>query len=149
DSFELPSLKIEAKLGSLELTSVSSYFHRSATSSTDYTEYQTFAFFANPWQLLPCLPESAICQPNDIAHGFDTSRQNKITQEIRLSSTDPQARLAWVAGLYYERAAQHDSQYVYNNDIAQQLSTYYGVPLATAVQDVLGAPLVNGIWLYT
>lgn len=149
DMFILPSVKLNARLGNVDITSVTSYFYRAATASTDYTEYQTFAFFSNPWQLLPCLPEGPNCQPNENAHGFDTTHQNKWTEEVRLSSIDQNATISWVTGIYFEHAAQHDSQYAYNNDIAQLLNTYYGAPLATAVQDVLGAPLVDGIWLYT
>jgi len=48
------------------------------------------------------------------------------TQELRLSSRDPDATFKWVGGLYYENAKQHDSQYAFNNDIAQLLHTYYG-----------------------
>src|SRR6266478_1022663 len=149
DRFTLPSLKVEAELGKVTLTSVTSYFDRAATADTDYTEYQTFAFFGNPWQLLPCLPAGPDCQPDEFAHAYWTTDQRKWTQELRLSSTDPNATVKWVVGLYYENAKQHDSQYAFNNDIAQLLHTYYGKPLATAVQDTLGSPLVDGIWLYT
>jgi iron complex outermembrane receptor protein len=149
DRFTLPSLKVEAELGKVALTSVTSYFDRAATADTDYTEYQTFAFFGNPWQLLPCLPAGPNCQPNEFAHAYWATNQTKWTQELRLSSRDPDATFKWVGGLYYENAKQHDSQYAFNSDIAQLLHTYYGKALATAVQDTLGSPLVDGIWLYT
>ena len=149
DRFSLPSLKVEAGLDTITLTSITSYFDRAATAETDYTEYQTFAFFGNPWQLLPCLPAGPNCPPDEFAHAYWTTNQTKWTQELRLSSREPDAKFKWVVGLYYENAKQHDSQYAFNNDIAQLLHTYYGKPLATAVQDTLGSPLVDGIWLYT
>src|SRR5262249_41026404 len=49
DPLFIPSLKIEADLSGATLTSVTSYVWRHFDFQTDYTQYQDFAFFNNPY----------------------------------------------------------------------------------------------------
>ena len=53
DRFYIPSLKATADLGSVELTSVTSYFNRRASGLQDYTNVNTDFIFETPYPFVP------------------------------------------------------------------------------------------------
>ncbi len=97
-------LKLDAVRGDVALTSVTSNYQRRVTFEADYTQYQDYAFFGNPWPLTGAA--------DDYGTGFYETHQNNTSEELRLSSVDPNDRLVWVAGLYYEYARQVDTVFV-------------------------------------
>jgi iron complex outermembrane receptor protein len=120
DKFYLPSLKIEADLGPVQLISNTSYYHRKDTTGYDGTLYnlgfyQTYVpqgftdIAGNPLQFqpgvqYPLLDGAGIHLPASIANyrspaTVDNDQQN-LTQEIRLLSADKNARFVWTAGLF-------------------------------------------------
>jgi iron complex outermembrane receptor protein len=106
DSFVLPALNINWKLGSLQLTSNTSYFKREMTQWLDFylLEDLTFAGYKVPAQ-------------GDLSGGNYINKQHNITQELRLQPTDTRGPLNWTVGLFYERAAQLAQESVYSNFI--------------------------------
>jgi outer membrane receptor protein involved in Fe transport len=60
-----------------------------------------------------------------------TFAQRVLTQEIRLSSTDPAARVSWVAGLFYSKSTQRDIFNYYSDDV----TVPNGLPLGTSILD--------------
>ncbi|MGA3156252.1 MAG: TonB-dependent receptor [Steroidobacteraceae bacterium] len=112
DSFTLASLKVEQQLDGSLFTAVTSYFDRTASAIVDTTNEDGVTEFngngyGNP--LGPEYPSSyADAVPSDLA-----IHQILSSQELRLASSDPTARLSWVAGLFYSRLQLDESQYEY------------------------------------
>jgi iron complex outermembrane receptor protein len=110
DEFAVAAIKIEQELTAANLTTVVSYFDRRATSTVDSTNIAGVVFFngfGNP--LGPAYPTSYLdAVPDAIA-----LHQTELSQEIRLSSKDPDARLRWIVGLFYSRSRQDYSEDIY------------------------------------
>lgn len=70
--------RVEVDLGSLTLQSVSAY-----------SSVRSFIFEDLDWE------------PADLVRASQRVKVDALSQELRLSSSDPGARLRWVAGLYY------------------------------------------------
>jgi len=111
DTFYLPALKIEGDLGSARLISNTSYYHRKNTTGYDGTLYnlgfyQTlFANTPSPLFLdgngLHLTGPGTVNDPSYRSPASVDNGQQNFTQEIRLQSNDPSARLIWTTGLFY------------------------------------------------
>jgi outer membrane receptor protein involved in Fe transport len=118
DTFYLPALKIQGDLGSVTLISNTSFYHRENTTGYEGTLYNLGYYqtqnaapiFYMPWApgaSFPLLdgggPAGALHVPGGLHYRAPSSVQNgqeNLTQEIRLQSTDPNARLVWTAGIF-------------------------------------------------
>jgi iron complex outermembrane recepter protein len=113
DSYYLAALNIQEDLGAAKLTSITSYFSRFATTVDDETgEVGTLGATAglplgNAGYGNPLGPAWPVSYADGAAEPNQTS-QRILTQELRLSSFDPAARLLWVAGLFYSRSTQNE-----------------------------------------
>ena len=103
DSFTLAALKMEWQLASARLLSNTSYFKRSQTAVTDYTEYDRAVFLGDPY------PPSGVAAPT-----YWSDDQSNWTQELRLESSTRDARAQWTAGIFYQHAYENTSQNVYD-----------------------------------
>jgi iron complex outermembrane receptor protein len=113
DRFYLPGLKIEGDLGSVKLISNTSYYHRENQTGYDGTLYNLGYYqtqnaapiFLLPWacNCFPLLDGSGLHVPDGLQYRapatIDNGQEN-LTQEIRLQSTDPAARVVWTAGIF-------------------------------------------------
>ena len=129
DKFYLPALKIQADFGATQLISNTSYYHRENQTGYDGTLYNLGYYqtqnaapiFLLPWQCncFPLLDGCGLHVPGGLQYRspstIDNGQQN-ITQEIRLQSTDANARLLWTAGIFANENRQsyleqiHDPQ---------------------------------------
>jgi iron complex outermembrane receptor protein len=118
DTFYLPALKIEGDLGAVKLISNTSYYHRDNTTGYDGTLYN-LGFY----QTLLTLPNllldgSGIHLPPGLQdYRSPASVQNgqqNITQEVRLQSTDPTARLFWTTGVFFTENRQSYLEQIYD-----------------------------------
>jgi outer membrane receptor protein involved in Fe transport len=108
DSLYLPSVKIEANLGFADLTSVSSYYHRDASTLFDNTNLLGALLGGYGSPLGPSYPTAY----SQASPGYINLKQSFISQELRLGSSDAHARITWVAGLFYSRVRQEDNETV-------------------------------------
>jgi iron complex outermembrane recepter protein len=109
DGFTLASLKLEQQFRFAKLTAVMSYFDRHARATFDASNEAGILFFGgygNP--LGPGFPTSYA----DALPDMLTLHQSQQSQEVRLTSADPEAPIQWVAGEFYSLARQ-----VYAEDI--------------------------------
>jgi outer membrane receptor protein involved in Fe transport len=145
DKFYLPALNIQADIGSsVRLISTTAYFHRNETSGYDGTlynlgYYQTLLPAGST--AFPLLDGSGVHLPAGLENyrspASVTNEQSNITQEIRLQSTDPTARLAWTAGVFYSLNRQYSLEEIhdpmadafFNQLIGVPIATYFGTPL--------------------
>ena len=65
-----------------------------------------------------------------------TNQQINWTQEFRLQSTDPAARLAWTAGVFYSQDRQYSLEEIhdpmadtfFNQLLGEPIAAYFGTP---------------------
>jgi iron complex outermembrane recepter protein len=131
DRLFLPSLKVEADLGFAALTSVTSYVNRRGTLLDDNTSFTAATFGGSFSYGSPLGPEYPTSYDQAVPTSLRTS-MNQISEEVRLASADPQARLRWTAGLYYSNARQFDGEQVTAPFIAANV---FGAPGDTSFLD--------------
>ena len=120
DRWVLPTFKAAADLGFANLISTTSYMHRAVDASLDFGSvfFPQYAYL--PPAILPT-PGPGYGYNSPLGYDVPTSeadavpsltgqRDKVFTQEVRLVSTQPDARISWVAGLYYEHHYQEDWQ---------------------------------------
>ncbi len=133
DNWVLPALKMVLDLPDTELISNTSYFNRHELVHSYSGTLYDLSYFQqsvdsglNPDFVTPCT--GGLCAayaklsnppplltPNGIdlpgfgryvANNYITNGQANFTQEVRVQSTDPNARLVWTGGLFYEYQTQ-------------------------------------------
>jgi iron complex outermembrane recepter protein len=110
DSFTLASLKIEQQFRFAKLTAVTSYFDRHAQAMFDATNEAGILFFGgygNP--LGPGFPASYA----DAVPDMLSLHESQQSEEVRLTSADPEAPIQWVAGQFYSLARQVHTEDIY------------------------------------
>jgi iron complex outermembrane recepter protein len=125
DTFYLPALKIEGDLGFAKFISNTSYFHRQEETGYDGTLYNLGFYQTQPSTpgayavipqsgflpgVFPLLDGNGIHLPAGATNyrapaSIDNNQQN-ISQEVRLQSSDPNARLIWTTGLFFSANRQ-------------------------------------------
>src|SRR5579863_10541896 len=150
DRFYLPAIKVEGDLGSVRLISNTSFYHRENQTGYEGTlynlgYYQTQnaapifcnpAFSAicaggSPWLVpFPLLDGNGLHVPGLNYHSPSTidNGQENLTQEIRLQSTDPAARLLWTAGVFANDNRQTYLEQIHDPMLNQLTMAVLGVP---------------------
>lgn len=134
DKFYLPALKVQGDFGAFQLISNTSYYHRSEQTGYDGTLYnlgfyqKTFTGIQVPF---PLLDGTGIHLPSDIANyrspaTVDNDQQN-FTQEIRLQSSDPAARLLWTGGLFFNSNRQQYLEQIHDPQLDAFTNSVFGV----------------------
>jgi iron complex outermembrane recepter protein len=149
DVFYLPSLNVQADLGSVRLISTTSYFHRDEISGYDGTLYNLGYYqsqipaYGNAAGLaaFPLLDGTGIHLPAGLtdyrAPASVTNTQRNLTQEFRLQSTDPHARVSWTAGVFYSLDRQFSLEEIHDPMADAFFNQLFGYPIA----DFFGTPL--------
>ncbi|MEP6547801.1 MAG: TonB-dependent receptor [Gammaproteobacteria bacterium] len=107
DSFTLGSVQFTQALSGADLTAITSYFDRAARTTVDSTNAAGVDFyggFGNP--LGPAFPTS-------YAQAVPTLlrlHQIQLSEEVRLASPHPAARLTWMGGLFVSKWHQDSFQ---------------------------------------
>jgi iron complex outermembrane receptor protein len=111
DHFYLPSVKVEAKLPFADLTSTTSYMYRELDAKFDTSEsfYGNVTTNGKPGYGSPLGPDF-VTSPEDSGPSTTGQTVRGETEEVRLSSNDPEARLTWVAGVFLDHRTQFEFQ---------------------------------------
>ena len=152
DTFYLPSLKIQGDLGSVTLISNTSFYHRENTTGYEATLYNLGYYqtqnaapiFCNPtlspavcgtgspWLVpFPLLDGGGLHVPGLPYRASGSSVQNgqeNLTQEIRLQSNDPNARLLWTAGIFGNENRQTYLEQIHDPMLGQLTNVVFGDP---------------------
>jgi len=115
DSFYVASLKLSADLGVSDLIFLTSYYHRKAAARIDATNIAGYGGYGDPRGL-----EYPVSYANAVAATFEVN-QSVLSEEVRLSSSDPSTSLTWLAGVFYSRA--------------QNVRTGTGDPIPSGIQE--------------
>ncbi len=134
DRFYLPALKIQGDFGAFQLISNTSYYHRTETTGYDGTLYnlgfyQTFG--VQDGVNFPLLDGTGIHLPAEIANyrspaTVDNDQQN-FTQEIRLQSSDPSAKLLWTGGVFFSSNRQQYLEQIHDPQLEAFSQSVFGV----------------------
>jgi iron complex outermembrane receptor protein len=135
DQLLIPSLKMEADLPGVQATSSTSYVWRKNRFYTDYTVYQDFFFFDNPFPLTGA--------PDDYGLGLYGITQNDFSEEVRLASADPNSRLTWVLGGFFDVSREVDYAHVLHPDLPQLIENIYHA----TISQILGVDPYLGKWV--
>ena len=103
DPLVLSAVKVDWNLGTVRLTSNTSYLARDQRATTDYTSFDRILFTGNPYV--------SAAAPAD-AHFTDT--QNNFVQEVRLQSNATESRLNWSVGFFYGHQRENTTQIVHD-----------------------------------
>jgi len=125
DGFQLVSLKAAGDTPIGQVISNTSFFNREMNETLNYTTLYEFAYAGRQ------VPE-----PGDDAISEHWNRQNDLTQEFRLQSTDPNSWVNYVTGVFFTDARQYFQQMSSTNFLP------YLNPTFGAVDD--GAPFGPG-----
>ena len=149
DVFYLPSLNVQADMGPVRLISTTSYFHRNEISGYDGTLYNLGYYqsqipaYGNAAGLaaFPLLDGTGVHLPAGLtdyrAPASVTNTQRNLTQEFRLQSTDPTARVAWTAGVFYSLDRQYSLEEIHDPMADALFNQLFGYPIAA----FFGTPL--------
>jgi iron complex outermembrane recepter protein len=150
DQFYLPALKIEGDFGSFQLISNTSYYHRRNTTGYDGTLYNLGFYQAQgaapvfplasflPGVGFPLLDGTGLHLPAG-ATGYRSpasveNGQQNFTQEIRLQSSDRNARLVWTTGVFYSANRQSYLEQIED----PQLGSLTAAVMGQTVEQVFG-----------
>lgn len=136
DRFGIAALSLDWELGGVDLVTNTSFFKRNSDFLPDYTGTVSSTIVGTS---LPPVPGFT-------AQGYWLDDQKNFTQEVRLQSNDPSARLSWVVGGFYSHSKQQARQLIEARQLDRLLSYLIGVPVT--VEDVFGTPLVDDEFAY-
>jgi iron complex outermembrane recepter protein len=105
DPWYIGALRINWQLPWADLVSNTSYFSRNQHSVSDYSQWISTVFLFNQYPAA-----------GDTSSSFFTDHQNNFTEEIRLSSRDPDARIQWTAGVFYLHANENSTEFIVSPD---------------------------------
>ncbi|MEP6548229.1 MAG: TonB-dependent receptor [Gammaproteobacteria bacterium] len=147
DRFYLMSLKVEGDLGAAKLISNTSYYHRKEETGYDGTLYNLgfYQYFLGPDFGLsdPLLLDGNGVHLPDGATNYrspasvNNSQQN-ITQEIRLQSNDPYAKLIWTTGVFFSVNRQQYLEQIHDPLLNELTLVTTGSPYTDIFTDVDG-----------
>lgn len=133
DRYWLPALNIDWDIGPVRLVSSTSYFNRHQSAINDYTVFES-ELWAGFWEY----PVGMFAPTTQI------NNQRGLTQEVRLESTDADARWQWVAGFFYQKNRQESKQFVEDTFLPNLFFDVVGVPFNI----VFGQSLVDGLYTF-
>jgi iron complex outermembrane receptor protein len=140
DRFYLPALKVEADIGAMTATSVTSLFTRRQSMVLDFTLLdesvaRLFNGLRPPATQLPgigTLPVPILIPEAFAAAGGATNttdnKQRNFTQELRLQSNDTSSTFSWLVGGFYQRAKQQNLINVRDAYYADTFEILRGIP---------------------
>ncbi|MBK6581946.1 MAG: TonB-dependent receptor [Gammaproteobacteria bacterium] len=167
DEFTLTALALDWDLGWAQLVSNTSYFDRDQYQWSDYTKGYVQYYAPEYFLEADGVTSTGTYAPEGwrSMSQYNNEQQNFV-QEIRLQSSDDDARLRWVAGLFYSDLEQNASQPINQNFLIGASWVgfyptgfdygYYGVndgdpfgPGSTGLQNFFGDDaLPNGVLFY-
>ena len=155
DKFYLASLKIQGDLGAAQFISNTSYYHRKNQDGYEGTLYNLgfYQIYAYPPVIPPPPYPGAVPGPasyplidgngihlppgatNYTSPSTVDNGQINITQEFRLQSSDPNARLVWTTGLFLSENRQSYLEQIHDPMLSELQNALIGDP---NVVDIFG-----------
>jgi outer membrane receptor protein involved in Fe transport len=118
DPFTLSAIKLKWDLGFASLFSNTSFYDRNQTATSDYTQY-----LRATWNSFGELPNT-FPAPGDHGYAPFQDSQRNFYQEIRLASSDADARVVWSGGLFYSHLKENVAENVIDPTLNQEITNY-------------------------
>ncbi|MXO66683.1 TonB-dependent receptor [Altericroceibacterium endophyticum] len=134
DEFYIPSVNVEWDMGSLQLISTTSWFHRDQDEIRDYTNFD--AELVLPGSPYPTLE-------GQIATGYFGDRQRNFTQELRAQYDDGGAFNVVIGGFY---SNQRQTAYQRNRD--EYLDTLIQNAYGFGIETFFGQGYLDDFYIY-
>lgn len=133
DRFYLPALNMQYDFGDILLISNTSYYHRHNRATDDYSTLVPAIFGGQNF-----IPGATDYR----SRARMLNEQSSWAEEIRLQSTDSDARLTWVAGIFLSNSRQSYDQKVVDPQFGELIGSLFGA----SVEDVFGQSLIDGVY---
>jgi len=128
DPFTLSAIKLKWDLGFASLFSNTSFYDRNQKAQSDYTQYLR-ATWAVTGSGVPA-PVFALANtfpaPGDRGFAAFQDSQRNFYEELRLASTDTDARLVWNAGVFFSHLEENVPESIYDNHLDAEILSYTG-----------------------
>ncbi len=128
DPFTLSAIKLKWDLGFASLFSNTSYYNRNQSSTSDYTQYLRATYSSIPsgltsptYQLPNTFPLAG-----DRGYAPFQDNQRNFYEEIRLASSDTEARFIWSAGLFFSRLSENVTESIIDPTLDAEVTAYTG-----------------------
>src|SRR6202046_4452761 len=149
DKFYLPALKVEGTFNAFHLISSTSFYHREEQTGYDGTLYDLgfYQTLLDPsaYANFPLLDGNGLHLPASIANyrspnSIDNGQENFV-QELRLVSSDANARLVWTTGLFFSENRQTYLEQIHDPMLGQFWQGVAGLDYTDVFTDQNGNPL--------
>lgn len=131
ERYVLPALKIEYDGPGFSIISDTSYFSRHHTAQTDYTNLIAGIYFGT--NRVPGLTDYTSYANMD-------NKYKSFTQELRIQSSDANAKFTWVAGLFYNNLKQAAKEDIVDPRFGEIFELF-----GSDIVSETGQSLVNGV----
>ncbi len=142
DPFTLSAIKLKWDLGFASLFSNTAFYDRNQKATSDYTQYlrATWSYFGVYPNTFPAAGDKGFALFEDDQRNF--------YQELRLASSDTDARIAWNAGVFFSHLSENVPESIYDNNLNAEVLAYTGgtpaVRVCTAAQPCPNGLIFNG-----
>jgi len=136
----------ELGLDAFDIIATTSYLEQKKVAQTEFTYFYSITAVGEP------VPSAGASAPN-----LYWDRQRSFTQEVRFQSNQPDARLRWVVGGYYNRSVQTSHQLGETN-LFSSAQGFYGIPTPSngdpfgpghsGYENAYGVPMIGGSGTY-
>jgi iron complex outermembrane recepter protein len=130
DPWSLSAIKLVWNLPWATLFSNTAFLARDQHSVSDYSQWVDTVFTSNQYPPV-----------GDTSTAPFTDHQRTFTQEIRLSSIDPEARIQWTGGIFYLHAYENVTANIYSQVLAPTFPNYqtFNSPVDSVLDKQLAA----------
>jgi outer membrane receptor protein involved in Fe transport len=118
DPFTLSAIKLKWDLGFASLFSNTAFYDRNQKATSDYTQYlrATWAFLGDLANTFPA--------PGDRGYALFEDNQRNFFEELRLASSDTDARIVWSAGLFFSHLKENVPESIYDPTLNAETIAY-------------------------
>jgi outer membrane receptor protein involved in Fe transport len=144
DPFTLSAIKVKWDLGFASLFSNTAFYDRNQKAASDYTQYLR-ATWSSFYELANTFPE-----PGDKGYALFEDDQRNFYEEIRLASSDTNARIVWNSGVFFSHLKESVPESIYDPTLNAEVTNYttalYGTayPVCSATLPCPNGLIFNG-----
>jgi outer membrane receptor protein involved in Fe transport len=130
DSFTLAAIKLKWDLGFASLFSNTAFYDRNQVAQSDYTQYLRATWSSLASGFPPPVPATLLANtfpaPGDQGFALFRDDQRNFYEELRLASTDTDARVVWSAGVFFSHLKENVPEAIYDNNLNSEVIAYTG-----------------------
>jgi iron complex outermembrane receptor protein len=130
DPFTLSAIKLKWDLGFASLYSNTAFYDRNQKATSDYTQYLRATWSSIPSFIPSGVPAyqlpNTFAAPGDHGYALFQDDQRNFYQEVRLASSDTNARIIWSAGLFYSHLSENVPESIIDPTLDSEVIAHTG-----------------------